>query len=321
LKGNKEFEEIKRIKANASQVIISADTAFMLTDRTLHTEGVAAASDNVFYCGSIRKRKIIKVENGAAKDFTRSAQDGLCSVFGIKVDTKKKILWASSSPMEEMENYNSLLPSAVYKYDLNSGKLLKKFLPENPSLQLVLGDLTLSKKGDVYVSDSKSNLIIKVNESSGKLEQVFSSDDFWNLQGITFSDDDKFLFISDYIKGVYRLEIDKMELIQLTKTFDLSLKAIDGLSFYKNTLIAIQNGIKPIRVTQYTLNKENDALISYTILDQNNPAFNEPTLGCVYDNTFYYVANSQWSAYDKDHHIKPASELQDIVILKTDLKK
>jgi hypothetical protein len=223
--------------------------------------------------------------------------------------------------MEEMENYNSRLPSAVYKYDLNSGKLLKKFLPENPSLPLVLGDLTLSKKGEVYVSDSKSNLIFKVNESNGKLEQVFSSDDFWNLQGITFSDDDKFLFVSDYIKGVYRLEIDKMELIQLTKSFDLSLKAIDGLSFYKNTLIAIQNGIKPIRVTQYTLNKENDSLISYEILDQNNPAFNEPTLGCVYDNTFYYVANSQWSAYDKDHNIKPASELQDIVILKTDLKR
>jgi hypothetical protein len=321
LKGDKEFEEIRKIKADASQVIISSDTAFTLTDRSLHVEGVAAAPDNIFYCGSIRKRKIIKIEDGIAKDFTRSAQEGLCSVFGIKVDAKKKILWASSSPMEEMENYNSLLPSAVFKYDLNSGKLLKKFLPENPSLQLVLGDLTLSKKGDVYVSDSKSNLIFKVNESNGKLEQFFSSDDFWNLQGITFSDDDKFLFISDYIKGVFRLEIDKMELIQLTKSFDLSLKAIDGLSFYKNTLIAIQNGIKPIRVTQYTLNKENDALISYAILDQNNPAFNEPTLGCVYDNTFYYVANSQWGAYDKEHHIKPVNELQDIVILKTVLKK
>lgn len=321
LKGTKEFEELKTIKSNASLVIINSDTAAIIKDRTLHIEGVAIASENIFYCGSIHKRKIVKIENGVVKDFTRSAQDGMCSVFGIKVDTKKKVLWASSSPMEEMENYNAMLPSAVFKYDLTSGKLLQKFLPENPSLQLVLGDLILGKKGEVYVSDSKSNLIFKVNETNGKLEQFFSSDDFWNVQGITLSDDNQYLFIADYIKGLFRLDLEKMELIQLTKKFDLTLKAIDGLSFYQNTLIAIQNYIKPMRVTQYSLNKEKDELTAYQIIDQNHPAFNEPTLGCVYDNTFYYVANSQWDAYDKDHNLKPVGELQDIVILKVDMKK
>jgi len=220
-----------------------------------------------------------------------------------------------------MENYNALQPSAVFKYDLRTGKLIKKFEPENPSLQLILGELTINTKGDVYTSDSKNNLIFKVNESTGKLEQFYSSDEFWNIQGITFSDDGNYLFIADYVRGIFRLSIDDMKLIQLTKDFDLSLKAVDGLSYYNNSLIAIQNFIKPMRVTQYRLNKEQDKLISATIIDQAHPAFNEPTLGSVYDNTFYYVANSQWSGYDKEHNIKPDKDLQDIVVLKVDLKK
>lgn len=321
LKGMKEFEQLKEIKKNASRTIINSDTAFVIKDRSLHLESITAANDNTFYGGSIHKRKIIKVENGTVSDFTKSEQDGLTSVFGVKVDQKRKILWACSSPMEEMQHYNAILPSAVFKYDLRTGKLLTKYLPENPSLQLVLGELALNKKGEVFVSDSKSNLIFKVNEATGKLEQFYSSDEFWNIQGITFSDDGEYLFIADYVKGIFRLNMKDLELSMLSKSFDLSLKAVDGLTFYNNTLVAIQNYIKPMRVTQYTLNDEQDKIIAYKIIDQSHPAFNEPTLGSVINGTYYYVANSQWGGYDDKHNIKPNDQLQDIVILKVDLKK
>lgn len=321
LKGMKEFEQLKEIKKNASKTIITSDTAFVIKDRSLHLESITAVNENTFYGGSIHKRKIIKVENGVVSDFTKSEQDGLTSVFGVKVDQKRKILWACSSPMEEMQHYNAILPSAVFKYDLRTGKLLAKYLPENPSLQLVLGDLTLNKKGEVFVSDSKSNLIFKVNEATGKLEQFYSSDEFWNIQGITFSDDDEYLFIADYVKGIFRLSMKDLKLSMLSKSFDLSLKAVDGLTYYNNTLVAIQNYIKPMRVTQYTLNDDQDKIIAYKIIDQSHPAFNEPTLGSVFNDTYYYVANSQWSGYDDKHNIKPKDQLQDIVILKVDLKK
>ncbi|HEX5169032.1 MAG TPA: hypothetical protein VFW11_07645 [Cyclobacteriaceae bacterium] len=321
LKGTKEFEHLKEIKKNASNIIITSDTAFTIKDRSLHLESITAAGENTFYGGSIHKRKIIKVENGVVSDFTKSGQDGLGSVFGVKVDLKRKILWACSSPMEEMEHYNAILPSAVFKYDLRTGKLLAKYLPENPALQLVLGEITINRKGEVYASDSKSNLIFKVNEATGKLEQFYSSDEFWNIQGITFSDDGDFLFIADYIKGIFRLDMKDLKLSLLEKNFDLSLKAVDGLTFYKNTLLAIQNYIKPMRVTQYKLNEELDKIISYKIIDQNHPAFHEPTLGSVIDDRYYYVANSQWSGYDDKHNIKPSDQLQDIVILRVDLRK
>lgn len=323
LKGNKDFESLKVLQKELSKEIIGSDTAFVVKDKTLHVESVTPGEDEgVFYIGSIHKRKIIKVnKDKSLSDFTNAKQDGLCAVFDLKVDQSKKYLWVSSSPMPEMEGYQENLPSGVFQYDIKSYRLVKKFLPENPKLELVLGSIAINKKGEVFASDSKSNLIFKVNESTGKLEQFFSSEEFWNVQGITFSDDNKYMFIADYIKGIFRLDLTNFELLLLPKNFDPSLKSVDGLVYFNNSLIAIQNGLKPMRVTRYVLNKSMDKLEAYSILDQAHPAFNEPTLGTLDKNTFYYVANSLWSGYDDNHNLKPDAQLQEVVILKMNLKQ
>lgn len=320
LKGNKEFEKLKEAQREAARPIITSDTAVVINDRSLHVEGIVI-HENMFYLGSIRHKKIVTVnEQGVVKDFTHEGSEGLTSVFALKVNAQSDILWACSSPMPEMKDYSALTSSAVFKYDLKTGRLVRKFLPENRTLELILGDLTLNKKGEAFVADSKGNLIFKANEGTGKLEQFFSSDDFWNIQGITFSDDDKYLFIADYIKGIFRLDMKTMRLTQLSTAFDASVKSVDGLLFYGNTLIATQNSIVPARVTQYQLNNSMDGLVSYSVIDRAHPAFNEPTQACLYDNSLYYVANSQWSGYDDNHHPKPEEQLQDIVILKSPLK-
>lgn len=323
LKGNKDFESLKILQKELSKEVIGSDTAFVVKDKTLHVESVTPGEDEgIFYIGSIHKRKIVKVnKDKTLSDFTNSKQDGLCAVFDVKVDQRKKYLWASSSPMPEMEGYQDDLPSGVFQYDIKSYKLVRKFLPENPKLDLVLGSIAINKKGEVFASDSKSNLLFKVNESTGKLEQFFSSEEFWNVQGITFSDDNKYMFIADYIKGIFRLNLTNFDLLLLPKNFDPSLKSIDGLVFFNNSLIAIQNGLKPMRVTRYALTKNMDKLEAYSILDQGHPAFNEPTLGTLDKNTFYYVANSLWSGYDDNHNLKPDTQLQEVIILKTNLKQ
>lgn len=322
LKTNSQYAEIKQTQADLLKPIIQSDTAFVIRNRTLHIESISkGATPNTFYCGSIHRRKIISVDNtGKYSDFTSSGQDGLTSVFGVKVDKKNNILWACSSPMQEMENFDSTARSAVFRYDIKSKKLLAKYLPEG-NRDFIFGDLTLDHSGNVFISDSKNNIIFKIDRSSDKLEEFFTSKEFWNLQGITVTPDNKYLFISDYISGIYKLELASKKLIRLKENFDLSTKSIDGLSFYNNSLIAIQNFIYPMRVTQYFLNSDQDALTEYKIIDKAHPAFNEPTIGFVDGNDFYYVANSLWSGYTDDHKLKPEDQLQDVVILKSDLRK
>lgn len=318
-----DFKALLQLQEKLKQSTIHADTAWIMRDRTLHPESVAAGEKNgVYYLSSVHRRKIVKVDQKRnVTDFTTPAQDGMTSVLGIKVDQSKKVLWACSSPMKEMQNYDTIASAAVFKYNLETGKLLAKYSPEIEKQGFSFGDLLLNKHGEAFISDSQNNIVFKVNEATGKLEVYFTSDEFWNIQGIAFSENEEFLFISDYIKGIYRLNTKTKELIQLMREPLVSLKSVDGLHWYKNSLIAIQNGVKPMRVMRYILNPTLDKVVNYQVIDHNHPAFNEPTNGCIIGDTFYYVANSQWGGYDDQHNLKPVDQLQDIIILKADLSK
>ncbi len=315
-----DFKALLELQKQLQTPVIQSDTALVLSDRTLHIESVDVdPSSGTFYLGSIHRRKVVAVDNrGTVSDFT-SPSASMTAVFGVRVDAKRKLLWTCSSPVEEMEGYDSLAKSTVSRFDLKSGKLQRQYSP-SVKTRHVLGDLALNSIGEVFVSDSRNNVIFKVNEKTGLLDLFFESADFWNLQGLAFSPDDRYLFISDYIKGPYRLDIKTRTLIKLNSTVEASLKGIDGLTFYGGSLLALQNGTTPFRATRYVLNPTLDTIIGAVILDQAHPAMNEPTIGTVVGDDFYYVANSQWSGYDEQHRLKPSSVLRDIVILKARLK-
>lgn len=318
-----DYERLLELQVKLQAPIIKSDTAFIVKDRELHLESITYNSKTKeFYLGSIHKRKIIKIsKNGEVSDFTKSGEYGMAAVFGLKVDARRKLLWACSSPMPEMENYDSLATSAVFKFDLASGKLIEKYSPSTDHKEFVFGDLALTSQGEVFVSDSRNNIIFKVNTKLKTLEPFFKSQEFWNLQGLVFSPDDHLLFIADYIKGPYQLNMQTKHLTQLSTDLKESLKGIDGLAFYNNDLIAIQNGVNPLRVTRLYLGYKQERIINIQILDRKHPAFNEPTIGTIVGDQLYYVANSQWGGYNEDHTLKPKNELQDIIILRRKLNQ
>lgn len=315
-----DFAQLLDIQKLLQAVVIHSDTAFVLNDRTLHAESVTMHPTNgTCYVGSVHKKKIVEITKaGTVTDFTGSGEYGLTAVLGLRVDPSGKFLWACSSPMEEVENYDSLAPSRVFKFDLKTRKLLAQF--ELSDKGHVFGDLVVGRDGSVLVSDSRTNKIYRVNEAAHTLDYFFDSSDFWNIQGITFSQDGKYLFISDYIKGPYRLELSNKKLIKLQTQVENSLKGIDGLLYYKGSLVALQNGTSPLRAMRFMLNASHDTIVNAEIIDQGHPAMNEPTQGAIVGDQLYYVATSQWGGYDANHLIKPGSELTDIVILKSKLK-
>lgn len=317
------FNGLLAFRDTLRKPVLNSTEAFVIRDRQLHIESIAVGeTDDVFYLGSIHKRKIIRSDTkGNITDFTAGGQDGLTSVFGIKVDRKSNTLWACSSPVPEGEGFDSTLASGVFRYDLKSKKLLQRFTPVKPADKgHIFGDLTLDPKGNAYVSDSKNNIIYVADTKSGKLVEFFTSGEFWNLQGIAFNDDASVLFIADYVKGLYCLKIKDRSLTKLPDNLDLSLKSVDGLTFYRNSLIAIQNSITPMRVTRYFLDKDQKSIVKADVIDSAHPSFNEPTIGTVSGGYFYYVANSLWSGYTKEGQLKPLDQLQDVVILKSKLK-
>ena len=68
-------------------------------------------------------------------------------------------------------------------------------------------------------------------------------------------------------------------------------------------LIAIQYGIRPHRVTAYDLNEKGDGIVAAYILAANLPEFDEPTLGAIHGDSFYFVANSHWNRFDRENRL------------------
>ncbi|MBX2910877.1 MAG: hypothetical protein M9954_08255 [Cyclobacteriaceae bacterium] len=292
-----------------------SDTAFTISDRTAHIESIAVDSRNGdSYLASIHKKKIIKRDkDGKVMDFTGPGAHGLTAVFDVQVDPENNWLWACASPMPEMENYDSTEHSALYKFDLKTGALVAKYESRGAG-PFVFGDLALNAQGQAFVSDGKTNTIFVADEKSGTLQPFYSSEVFWNIQGIAFSSNGRYLFIADYIKGLFRLEVATQELTELDNGTELSLKGIDGLLYYNNSLVAIQNGVVPNRVARYALGPGQARIVGVSIIDKGHPAFNEPTMGCIANGRLYYVANSPWNAYDKSHVLQP-QKTADLVIL------
>jgi len=55
------------------------------------------------------------------------------------------------------------------------------------------------------------------------------------------------------------------------------------------------------------------------VLEANNPVFLEPTLGVLVQDTFFFIANSQWPLVDENARLAADDKLQDPVVLKMKL--
>lgn len=324
IKDSAAFKNIlKKFEINKTPVSHS-EVAFKLSQKDLITEGVAYDPvTETFYVGSIHQRKIVsRDKEGTVKDFA-TAQNGLWSVFGMKIDAQRRALWVCSTVTPEMVGFQKEEDglSSVFKFDLKSGKLVKRYnLPNQPQPHW-LGDLVINSRGDVFITDSQApGAVYAIFQAKDELELFIPAGPFRSPQGLDFSDDEKHLFVADYSVGILKIDLATREHIKLPAPENLAWIGIDGMYFYKNSLIAIQNGIRPHRVIRFFLSKTYDRLERAEIVEANNPLFNEPTLGALVRDDFYYVANSQWSSFNKDKTIFPLEKLQEPIIMRAKLK-
>jgi hypothetical protein len=86
-------------------------------------------------------------------------------------------------------------------------------------------------------------------------------------------------------------------------------------------LITVQNGINPNRIIRLFLNNSRDKILSYKILAANIPPMEDPTLGVIEGDSFYFIANSQWNKTDNNGTAQPYEKWDTPTILKVDLNK
>lgn len=299
--------------------------AFRIADSELIPEGIAYdPHTRTFYIGSTYKRKIVSVDSkGVARDFTTEAQEGLLGVLGMKVDAERRWLWAiSSNAGSEMPGKglgaDCLGCSEVFKYDLRTGRLVKKYALHNRPDNHFLNDLTINSGGDVFMTDTMTGNIYLISRGKDELELFADLGRQAFPNGIDLSGDEKELFVaaSDGIR-VINLRDRRIRTLKLPDA--ASHVIIDGLYFYQGSIITIQPFAERRKLVRYALDKTANAITGAEVIEAEHPLFNQPTTGVIVGNNFYYLANSQLQLFRRLY--KPGEsfdkgQLVDVVVLR-----
>ena len=259
--------------------------------------------------------------DGRIEDFIREKQDGILCVIGMEADPGRRHLWVCSAwdgntgflDIEQAKDTRS----SIHKYDLDSAELIKKVVL-NDTTSRFFNDLTVHSNGDVYITDWFAGEVYRISAASDRLELFTEPAAFLYPNGLTLSGDENDLFVA-HLAGIHKINLNSKEKKKLQHPEDITLVSIDGLAFYKNAFIAHQ-GSSLGGVFLYTLNASCDRVVSKKAVEVLNPLFEFPTTGELAGDTYYYIANAQLRRFNQDGSIFPLDKLDDVYILKTDLR-
>jgi hypothetical protein len=292
---------VEKFKQN-SVPLIHSKVAFTLPEDFVPEGLTYDSTSRSFYAGSILLKKIVRVDTDGKVSDVSANQDALYEVLGMSIDPKRNFLWASSSQFVDADS-DAKKVSALFRYDLKTKKLLKRYdLPNDHPHGL--GDVIVNQEGDAYTTDSLTPAIYRVDHQTDKLEQLPIGDLFRSPQGLCFSPDEKLLFVADYVRGLFVIDVSANKHWNLKAPSNSTIAGIDGLYQYKGQLIATQNGFAPNRILRLTLNSANDEVSRVDVLEAGDPSKGESTLGVIVGDDFYYVANSQFTIYYENHKAK-----------------
>jgi len=311
------FRDVARRMAALGEPIGSSPVAFTVPERDLLAEGVAHdPKTGLFYVTGVHRRKIVRLDAaGRASDFVTEGRDGLFSAIAVVVDPARRSLWVTTEASPLMVGFRKEDDggSFLMEYDLETAGLRRRLEPPVPGGRV--SDLALGADGTLYAADPVAGRVYRLPPGGDRLEVLVASGPIVSPQGMAASADGRVLFVADYIQGIARMDLATRVVTFLETPESLLVTGIDGLVLAGDSLVGIQNGLRPHRVLRLRLDPSRERIVEGTILERAHPRFDEPTLGVVVGDHFFYVANSQYQHFGRDGS-PDLDQLQEPVVLR-----
>ncbi|WP_428235007.1 tetratricopeptide repeat protein [Gracilimonas sp.] len=297
-----EWDKLVETVSDIQRTNSTSEVAFEFDKPGFHPEGIAYDKETgEFYLTDIREGLIYRFNPKEAELvlFADLKASGFWSALGISVDpVEPDILWVTTAVMPQFSEYKEEIDgkSAVLKINKKTGQIINSYRAEG---ERIFGDLTITKGGEVYISDSRNPVVFTI-ANNDVLKVAFQHEKWWNLQGLALSDDERYLYLSDYITGVYSIEMSTGKVQRLIEDNEW-LRGGDGIYQKGGILTILQNGTTPKRVAQILLDNAGRAMAeTLTFPDQARADLNEPTLGTWVKGDLFYIGNSPWGYYRED---------------------
>lgn len=298
LKASSEFQKLIERVHQRYPVVHRAHPAFTVPEKDLIPEGLAAdPTTRALYMGSLNRRKIVKItKSGAVSDFVKAGQYNLGSICGLKVDASDKSLWANTCP-------DNGVGAELLHFD-SAGKLAERF-PAPTSGPHLFNDLVLRKKQQIYLTDSLANRIYRFDRNSHTFAEVPLYRAVYYPNGIALSGDGNLLYIADAF-GIVQFDLRSTSSHELVPGPRNTVSGADGLYWYQDSLIAIQNSLGSSRVAQFRLSPDGLTVTATTILEYGSSLVTLPTTGAIVDSKFYFMSNTQVDNFKTEKILDPA---------------
>jgi len=281
---------VKQVNGNKEPVSRSAP-AFGIAESDLIPEDITYdPKTRRFFVSSVRRSKIISLDGNGTKETDFAKTDW--PVLALRVDAARRILWAAAGWLPQCENCRDTDKdkTALLAFDLDSGELKQRIDLPVPGL---LGDMTISREGEIYVSEGINGAVLRLRVGAKSLERLDVPGEFPSPQTPALSKDEKTLYVPDYVRGIAAIALSTGAVTWLKPADDIALSGIDGLYVHGDSFVAVQNGTTPARVMLFSLD-----LRKQKVMEANTAELGQPTHGTLVGNTFYFIANSGWEEYD-----------------------
>lgn len=282
-------------------VLLVNVTAFAQTTRVtikvpmLYPEGtVYNKKAGVFYVSSVKTGTIGTVDaQGNYKEFYKDAT--LKATFGMKVDDKRNRLWVCASDPNKLYSFYS--DSTTLKkmirlvgIDLTSGKKVADIDLSNLYPGKHFGnDITLDDKGNIYMTDSYSPVIYKIDANDKA--SVFAQNDLFKaedvgLNGIAWSKNGYLLAVNNGNGALLKIDINDPSKVTQVKLKQF-LPGADGILFTGDNLVVSQNkGVNKAFLLATTNNWQSAEVKAGTALEDR---FAQPSTLTMMNNDIYLL--------------------------------
>jgi SMP-30/Gluconolactonase/LRE-like region len=294
----------------------NSETITLDFEKDLFPEGFAIDSrSGKMFLNSLNHNKIVScnLDGSNPSNFIESNQYGCLSGFGMTV--KGDTLYALSNSLTKKDNRSVLL-----LLNVKSHQLIDSYTIDDANF-IYLNDLAVSSNNEIFITDSESTRIYRIQRPSKKIEVFLDSEEVAHSNGITISDDNQYLYLAS-TKGIRIIDIKSKKVLN---TVNKQLSGVDGLKFYKNNLFGIvnawdsnspQNGF-----FKFHLNEQGTAIMSNEKIISFGKEFKLPTTFDIFKGKIYFIINTQIDNFSETtNQVLDASKLEPYRLMRFDFE-
>lgn len=281
-------------------------------------EGIAWDQNrNQFYIGDAPGRDILAVQpNGQTRQLKVSGEKQMYAPMGMRVDPNGKILWVATAATEAMQGYTPQLAghSALVAIDLETSKITGYFETGDSSNPSMFQDVQpLGDGRRAVVTDSLRGTLYIASLGKNAMGRMLPGKSFENPHGIALDPVGERLFIADDL-GISVIGVESSKAKRLHGPAGASYGGVNGLSWWKGSLVGIQDQIGDLRIWTSTVSGEQ--LGQPKVLSSGDPRLGTVTTLATNSQGAWFIADNQTNRLGADGKPKPKAQLAPLGLFK-----